>query len=450
MASKRYFLIVVSWILLIVASTFILGLVWAKSRNMAILVGGAVLICMEVIGSVYRLNRINRQIAYLFQSLENQDTSIRFSTQGKGTVFKELIDSLNHSVLVFQDLMLENAVKEQLFLAMIEHSSTGFISVDKHGDFEVMNRAARNLLGSLHTSNVSHLKEAFPGLYHQIQILPPGTLGSCKIELKDGPRLVQVSSAPLRFQDQEFNLISLQDIQNEIDVKEMESWQKLIRVINHEIMNSIAPIVSASKSLRPVFVQEGSPVKPEEIDEKMILDTISGLEIIDNMSRGLKNFVSNYRRLSQVPEPETGALNLKQWAGTLKVLFQELTSNDEAELDVRISKEIDTIHVDEGLFNQVMVNLLKNAWEAPESTLEKHIRVTVNPYAQRKVCICVINNGLPIPKEIQDQIFVPFFTSKDGGSGVGLFVSRLIINAHKGSITSSTNADSETVFEIVL
>ncbi len=450
MVSKRYWLSLVSWTLLITISSLLISLLWAQSRSVGILIGGGVIMVVEVVAFVTWLNRVNRQITFLFNALENHDTSIRFPAEHNSKTLRELYSSLNHVLSVFQELKLEHAAREQLFISMIEHSSTGFISVDEHGDFEIMNKAARKMLGINYTLNLDRLRVDYPELYKVIQRLKPGEIESCRIEKSDGPTIIQVSSAGLRFHNREFILISLQDIKNEIDAKEMESWQKLIRIINHEIMNSIAPIVSVSKSLKPFFSRKNGPAKPGEIDEKRINDTISGLEIIETMSSGLQNFVHNYRKLSQIPEPVIALIDAVKWAERLESLGQELIPSGLATLTIELKSGVQKFDADEGLLNQVMTNLIKNALEAPIQKGKKHIKATVETATSGKTAIRVINNGVPISTDIQDKIFVPFYSTKENGAGIGLFLSRQIINGHRGSISAFTNQNSETVFEILL
>ncbi|MCK5138124.1 MAG: GHKL domain-containing protein [Bacteroidales bacterium] len=450
MASRYYLQSILFWTLVIAITTLLTCIVWVNDRSITVLIGGGLLLIIEVVAFVINQNAVNRKIASFFNALQNYDTSIKLPAGNRSKTIKELHDSLNHVVSIFQDVKMEYAAREQLFLAMIEHSSTGFISIDDHGDFEIMNQAARNLLGTNYTSNLTRLKSNLPELHQLITHLEPGEVKSCKIEINGGMTIIQVSSAELRFRNQMFTLLSLQDIKNEIDAKEMESWQKLIRIMNHEIMNSIAPIISVSKSLKPIFLKNNTPVEPSIIDEKRISDTISGLEIIESMSSGLKNFVGHYRKLSQIPEPEKVSLDVMKWSGALKSMGLELIPHDNTDLDIVIQDGVKVIYADEGLLNQVMINLIKNAEEALILTKRKKIKIVIGVSDDGKTAIRVINNGEPISADFQDKFFVPFFTTKESGAGIGLFLSRQIISMHKGSISAFTNQNTETVFEIIL
>jgi two-component system nitrogen regulation sensor histidine kinase NtrY len=165
------------------------------------------------------------------------------------------------------------------------------------------------------------------------------------------------------------------------------------------------------------------------------------LEIVESMSLGLKNFVGHYRKLSQIPEPVIVSLDAKKWTGTIRSMGLELIPHGDTDFDLVIQDGISVILADEGLLNQVMINLIKNAQEAPKQNDRKKIKVTLGLSKEGKTAIRVINNGTPIPADIQDKIFVPFFTSNNNGAGIGLFLSRQIINGHKGSLSTYTNQD---------
>jgi nitrogen fixation/metabolism regulation signal transduction histidine kinase len=335
-------------------------------------------------------------------------------------------------------------------MAMIENSSNGFISIDKYGDFEIMNQTARSMLDVTHTSNLKRLKNNHPELAQLLEDINPGDVNSCQITNNGQIGILQVSCSLLRFRDKDLTLISLLDIKKEIEARELKSWQKLIRIMNHEIMNSIAPIISVSKSLQPIFLKDGNPVMKNDLEEKGIHDTINGLEVIESMSTGLKSFVGHYRKLSNIPKPVLKPIFLDKWTEYLKVLCTEVLRNNNALLDISCKSKNNVLVADEGLLNQVILNLVKNADEAPNRENSEKI-ITINiELVKQKLYIIIKNNGAPIPKGIRDQIFVPFFTTKNNGAGIGLFISRQIISLHHGSLTAYTDEHDETVFKIEL
>ena len=448
MGSKRYLLNTIIGVLLIVATSFaaIISLIHFKYYAGVIASGFAIVI--EVVLLIKYLNTTNRKIASFLHAIQNDDTSISFPEINNDKAVNDVYKSLNHVVGILQKTKIESEVREQLFLSMIEHSSTGFISIDEHGDFEIMNQTARGMLDVEHTSNLTRLKQEFPELHKLLMQLKPRQVKSCQITKKNTSTILQVSSSIIKFKEKQLTLVSILDIKKEIESKELESWQKLIRIMNHEIMNSIAPITSVSKSLLPIFLKNGEPVTTLELSEKKICDTINGLEVIESMSSGLNNFVNHYRRLSQIPKPAIKQIDVNKWLQNLPVICSNFLETNNADFEIKNQSKVSGLMADEGLLNQVILNLIKNAAEAPILTKKKKIIISIEPSFNSSAIIKVINNGEPIDSEIQDKIFIPFFTTKKSGAGIGLFISRQIINLHNGTLSLITNENRETVFRV--
>lgn len=458
MASNKLLLRITLWTTLIGLSVVLGALAWSLRPHSLVIVLVGLLLGLEVLLFTRDINRLNRKIAAFMQALGNQDTAFQLPQESGNPITRELHGALNHVITSFQKVKMDYAAREQLYLAMMEHSSTGFISIDQHGDFEIMNQAARKLLGVRFTSNLSRLAKEMPELYELIEALAPGQQFSCKVKGPEGALVLQISSALMRYQGQEFTLLSLQNITHETDARELESWQKLIRIMNHEIMNSIAPITSASRSLKSIFLKADRALDPREVDQKKIADTLDGLDIIDSMSTGLKHFVENYRKLSRIPEPVRKSINMEKWAATLHTLGHEVAREGNASLEIQVLPGLHRLEADEGLLNQVLINLIRNATEAPSGQSPKHIRVELAPAfpdqdaapTEQSTVIRVINNGEAIPPERCDSIFIPFYTSREDGAGIGLFLSRQIAIKHGGSLSTFTDTEGNTVFEMRL
>ena len=450
MASKYYFLNIVVGILVIVATSIGMGLAFFYFKSPVAGYTTSIVLIIEVSLFISNLNSINRKIASFLLAVQNEDTSIILPKKSSSKSIQEIYQALNQVVLVFQNMKIDSEFREQLFMAMIEHSSTGFISIDQHGDFEIMNQTARNLLGVSYTSNLERIEKKLPEFYKVLSELNPGEVNSCQIANEEFSTIIQVSSSKLLFKDKKLTLISLLDIKKEIESREIESWQKLIRIMNHEIMNSIAPITSVSKSLLPIFLIDGKPIAPQELNDKKICDTINGLEVIESMSSGLNNFVLNYRKLAQIPKPENKTIIVKKWIENLRTICEDIIKKNDTQLAVDIQANATSFIADEGLLNQVMLNLIKNAAEAPIQEKKKLITLRFETNADDKTIIKVINNGEAIHPEILDKIFVPFFSTKENGVGIGLFISRQIINSHHGTLSVFSIAKEDTVFKITL
>jgi two-component system nitrogen regulation sensor histidine kinase NtrY len=448
MASKNYYLFIISGIIVLAATSFILGIYSEKPGNLITCIVLALLLFIEIILFIYGLNSINRKIASFFNAIQNEDTSIFLPENSHNKSVREVHRSMNRVVSIFQKIKMESEIRQQFFSAMIEHSATGFISIDEHGDFEIINEAARKLLGVAYTSNMERLQKESPQLYKTLINLKHGEVKSCRVEIDGLSTIIQVSSSCLGFKNKKLTLVSLQDIKKEIEARELESWQKLIRILNHEIMNSIAPITSVSKSLIAIFKKKDRAIEISELDEKKIRDTLNGLEVIESMSLGLSNFVDHYRKLSKIPEPVIREINCKQWCEKLATVSSEYLESNNATFVTKIQEGFTTLAGDENLLTQVLINLIKNAAEAPIEDGKKQIVVDFQTAENNQTLIKVSNNGEIIPTEILDQIFVPFFTTKENGAGIGLFISRQIISLHQGSISVASDKVNGTIFSV--
>lgn len=447
MASKHYYFYTLSGILFIGFSSFLGAYFLFRQNNL--LVGSLIiaLVFIEIMVFVNSMNQINRKIATFFNAVHNQDTSIRLPENAGSKAIADIFEGMVKTLQVFQSVKIESQFKEKLFMAMIEHSTTGFISIDEYGDFEIMNETARKLLGVQYTSNIDRMKKISPELYETIMSLEPGESRSCRVIRPNLVTIVQVASSKLIYKDKKLTLVSLLDIQKEIDARELESWQKLIRIMNHEIMNSIAPITSASKSMMNIFIKKSGTIKTDEISTQNISDVTNCLEVIDTMSNGLSYFVENYRKLSKIPEPSIKEINIQKWGESLEKILRECINNTTL-LEVKTNEYLKTFSGDERLLNQVIINLVKNADEAPKGVENKDIKVTLSPSIKGKIDIQVWNNGAPIDKENMDKIFIPFFSTKEDGAGIGLYLSKQIVNMHNGSLTVVSDKDTGTVFNI--
>jgi len=448
MASKNYNIFTTVGLLIIGLSSFIaaylifgLHLLWLGYFLIALTI-------IEILVFINNLNGINRRIARFFNAVHNQDTSIQMPKNPGSRVISDIYAGMEKTIKVFQTIKMESQFKEKLFMAMIEHSTTGFISVDEHGDFEIMNETARKMLGVEYTSNLDRIKVVAPELYETIINQLPGHSRSCRINRPNLSTIVQVASSKLIYKNKKLTLISLLDIQKEIDARELESWQKLIRIMNHEIMNSIAPITSASKSMTNILIKNNIPIKKEEITVQTIKDAINCLEVIDTMSNGLIYFVENYRKLNKIPEPQIKEIDIQKWVNSLKQILPECIDCQNTLLEIDTLDKIKTFDGDERLLNQVIINIVKNAAQSPLNGESKKIKVSIGATIKDKIEIKIWNNGRAIDKENLDRIFIPFFTTKESGAGIGLYVSRQIVNLHNGSLTVVSNENSGTVFNI--
>jgi nitrogen fixation/metabolism regulation signal transduction histidine kinase len=409
-----------------------------------------IVICIDSAVLIYSFNRTNRSLAYFFESIENDDTQLRFYSKKRNKALTRLYESMNRVNGLIAETKLQNQRNEQYYRALIQQSATGLIAMNTNNKIEIVNDKACELAGIMVPNNFSRLDKKNPELWDLLCNIKSGETRTIKT-YRDGLYLhLSVCATALMCFGEDTKLISLQDIKHELDAKEMESWQKLISILTHEIMNSIAPITSLTTTLTKFFKNGDNAVHSTEINDKVVQNTIQGLEIIAEQGNGLLEFVSNYRRLTKIPPPVITKFSAYDWLSNLKILLREKLEEAGVTLELSVNKHADAIHGDRKLLTQVILNLTYNAIDAlMQKTVNRKIKISVELSDQRKQQIIVANNGPMIPLDLQDKIFVPFFTTKENGSGIGLSLSRQIIQLHHGYIYLESD-ENVTKFIIVV
>jgi nitrogen fixation/metabolism regulation signal transduction histidine kinase len=398
----------------LVVTRFSLGLLWV----------------VQIIMLIYYVNKTNRDLLLFLQSFEFQDDTLVFN-KNKKLPFKQLYSEFNRIIENFRKVKLEKEMEQQYFQYSIKHVDTGLISFDQNGAVELFNEAAKDLLKLEYLQNIESLDRVKPGLSHQLKDLRPGRQDMIKVVRDDVMLFLSLRAAEFKMQEKTIRLISLQNIKNELDEKEMDSWQKLIRVLTHEIINSVSPITLLSSTLVKMFEKDGKPKQLEELEQSEIVNALSGLQAISKRSNGLSRFVESYKSLTKIPEPEFAEIRVKELFAQIILLMKKGFSSSTVELSTRVIPDDLTIIADEKMIEQVLINLIKNAMEAGDGEL----KILLAARAEKgTVKIEVSDNGPGISMEVIDNIFVPFYTTKKDGSGIGLSLSRQIIRKHGGNL----------------
>lgn len=450
---KRQSLIIILKLLLFAFTTTGLAYVIYSRLHIIYSLILLVLLGFEIIGFVKFFNAQNRKLTYFFDAIRNEDTSLKFPENAGSNSLNSLHSSLNNLNKMISEIKIKNETNERFYRELIEHSTTGLMSFDEEGYVEVLNNAAKRFLGVVLIANINLLRQKNPGLYDIISALKPGKKEIFKTIVGNELVTLSIQSSELLFGEKMYKLISFQDIRHELEENEIDSWQKLIRVMTHEIMNSIAPITSLTNTLLKFYKSEGLPKKPEELSSSIISNTIEGLSVIEERGKGLIHFVDNYRKLAKVPVPIFSKLELKSWIQGLSILFQPEFNEKNINFSTNIDKSLSSIITDEKLLNQVLINLFMNSIDAVTSKpLEesRNISLTINNAGNNVVRFELSDNGVGIDESILDKIFVPFFTTKEGGNGIGLSLSRQITKKLNGKLTvhSVKGLGSKFVLEV--
>jgi two-component system, NtrC family, nitrogen regulation sensor histidine kinase NtrY len=405
------------------------------------------ILIIVLIGELFiYIDRLNNNLSNYFSSLLSEDYSDRLTDSGKGRSFRKLYEILNAINNKLKILSKEKETRSQYLGSLIEQSGVGILSVDLDGKIHLANNAFRKLLGLDKVRPGMNLGDVSKELLSIIQKIPVGEHQLIRwiVGGTEKPFSFQVSR--FKLEEQLFILVSVHDIRAELDEKELEAWQKLIRVLTHEIMNSVTPIVSLSNSLNGLLKSNG-----EGMDEKKIKSKLSdGLEAIMDRSSGLMKFTTAYQNLTRVPAPKIQWINLDLLLKKITTLYLPEMQGRNINFSIHYNGKPDKFRGDPDLLEQVLINLIRNAVEAVEGRDNPWINLDIGVIPGYQVRMKVEDNGPGINKEIMDKIFVPFFSTKQGGSGIGLSLSRQIVMMHRGSIEVSSKEGKGSIFEVLL
>ena len=360
----------------------------------------AAIFCIVCLVLHRRYRRTIGKVTFLFNAIDNLDFSFNFPEQGRDRLVNE---SLNRIRRILETARHEAIERERYYEQIINAVSTGIMVVDERGCVLQHNDAALRLLG--------------------VEALTFESQAAEKLASEDFSK--RETTAMLH--DKKVRIVAFSDIRNELSSREMESWTKLIRVLTHEIMNNVAPITSLSETL-------SHKANDNEIKE--------GLSVINSTGKQLLNFVDNYRRMTLIPKPQPKLFYVKPFLERMVAISKEYSKTSDIHQDISLPDLL--LYADESLIAHVVTNILKNAVEAGATS------ITLAAYTapDDSVCIDISNNGKPIPSEEAQQIFVPFFTTKPTGSGIGLSISRQIMKQSGGSIELISSGNATTLFRL--
>jgi nitrogen fixation/metabolism regulation signal transduction histidine kinase len=408
-----------------------------------VLCGVLAVFCLNNMWRHYK--RFNQNILFLLNALDNGDYSFHFSENSMSRREKELNAMLNRIKEILTNARKAVIENEKFLSLIVESVSTGIVIVDEHWHVQTVNRSALDLLGLpvfTHLNQLSGVNETFPSLFKEMK-----TGDNLQIVIPNEREEMQVSlrMSEIKLKEHTLKIITLNNIGSELETKEMESWVRLIRVMTHEIMNSIAPITSLSETLLTLHRR---PQGEGESADSLRNNSIEAFDTIHSTARGLLSFVESYRKFTAVPKPEIRPFSIKYLLDKAVKLEEPAMIQRHISLKVEPADEATTMNADENLIFQVLVNLIKNAVEAiPETGGELRLRYGYQPSGRSYIEVC--NSGKPIPADVLPHIFIPFFTTKESGNGIGLSVSRYIMRLHGGKLLHSTSADGMTVLTVV-
>jgi len=450
MLLNKFFINLSIRVTLIVLTSVILGIVLPHlDRGYYYTLAGMIfMIMLQSWWLVNQVNKTNSDLEKFFSSVQDHDSSVRFSENTKNDSFRKLHDRMNTLNTIIQNVKIQNERTSQFLQSIVDHVDIGLLSFDMNGNIEIYNRAAKRYFDVQQAHQLSSLKTSNDEIFKIINTIKPGQEILHKIKTDNILQSILVKATELKFESNVIKLVSFQDITNELDKKELESWQRLIRVLTHEIMNSISPITSLTSVISGYFKkkEDDNPIPLELIDSQIVSKTLSGLNTIEETGKGLLDFVDKYRSLTSLPKPDLSKFPIDNLFGKCKLLMESNISN-KIKIISNVNPEDIALVADYAQVEQILINLIKNAIEALSGKKNGTIHLKAF-YADDVTIIQVVDNGIGISGDIIEDIFVPFYTTKKNGSGIGLSLSKQIMQNHDGTISVNSAPDKGSEFTL--
>ena len=394
-----------------------------------ILIVIAAVVITAAVTSFLTSRKMRAKVAYMLDALEDKELNFRFDEKRwRGRKFNKTLNRLRN---IFDKERHEIIEQEKYFGLMLDHVKTGIAVVEKDGRVAYSNNTALSLLGIATFGHIRQLRAVSDSLYESFQTIADGSEERASYYNESGKMTISLTASEATIGKETVRIIAFNDISNEIAENEQQSWTKLIRVLTHEIMNTVTPISSLSETLLSF--------------DGLSDDLKNGLSTISQSSKGLIKFVDSYRNLTRVAAPVRKAFYFRELAERVISLTREQAAMNGAVCTYEEMSEDIILYADEGQITQILINLVKNALQAEARNIVVSAQITPS----EQTVISVTNDGQPISRESQDEVFVPFFTTKQEGTGIGLSLSRQIMRLHNGSLTLTRSDESGTVFTLL-
>jgi nitrogen fixation/metabolism regulation signal transduction histidine kinase len=395
------------------------------------------------------VEKTNRDLVRFLQSIKYGDFSQSYKESGLGSSFDALKTAFTEVSNAFRKTRGEKEEHYRYLQTVVQHVGIGLITFKPNGDVELINTAAKRLLKVTRLKNIKSLESLSKLLVNKLFQLKPRENALVKVEDNNEMLYLSLYATEFKLRGENFTLVSLQNIHSELEEKELEAWQKLIRVLTHEIMNSITPIASLTSTINTMvgeyYEKEKTSKKP---NSEALSDIQQALQTIQKRSHGLLHFVDAYRNLTLIPKPKFQIFLVKELFTRAEQLMQSNINKTGVSFEVCIEPETLELSADPELVEQVLINLLLNAFQAVDRKQNAKIELAALLNERGRTIIQVTDNGPGITEENLEKIFIPFFSTKEGGSGIGLSLSRQIMRLFKGGIGVYSEPDIKTVFTL--
>ncbi|MGB5169989.1 MAG: ATP-binding protein [Eudoraea sp.] len=445
MVSRNIYLQLVVRILLISAFSLGIGLLVFKEQYFLTGLLGVFFIIL-VVDLIRYVNHTNRKIAYFFDAIQNEDFTLRFPEKLSLKSLEELNHSLNTLNEMIQDIHLKKQTQEQYYQEIMRRADIGILTFNEKGHIIYSNPTAEKLFNYKPLNHIKQLAQVDKELYEIFEGLKPFDRKLFQFVNEREKRQLALSATAINLEGDNFLLVVVQDIHRELDEKETDSWVRLIRVLTHEIMNTIAPITSISESVLKYFKKEDGSLIDGGLPANHLKSAAKGLEVIKDQGNDLISFVQSYRSLLSLPDPDKEIVSAAKLLKRVKLLLNSKDLETIIKIEIRIQPANLEFFLDEKQITQVLVNLGKNAQQSMEEMESGLLQIFAGVNSSGKKFIEVRDNGPGIAQELIEEIFVPFFTTKNSGTGIGLSLSKQIMRLHGGGLEVHSTPNKNTSF----
>jgi signal transduction histidine kinase len=399
----------------------------------------------QIYALIHYVEKTNRDLTRFLEAIKHADFSQTFSSTGLGSSFEPLKKAFNEVIEQFRRARADKEEHFRYLQTVVQHVGIGLIAFAPDGEVGLINTAAKRLLRVSHLKNLKTLETLSTPLVAALLQLESGGKALIKVDDQNEPLHLAIYATAFKLREQAFTLASIQNIQSELEEKEMDAWQNLIRVLTHEIMNSVTPIASLASTVNDLL---SAPKSNGEIGAEAVGDMRGAVQTIQKRSEGLLHFVDAYRSLTRIPRPNFKIFRVTELFASVEQLLRTSFKEKTVTLNARIEPESLELTADPEMIEQVLINLLLNAIQAVDGQPNPKIELKSWLNERGRVIIQVADNGPGIIPEVLEKIFIPFFTTKPEGSGIGLSLSRQIMRLHRGAITARSEPNIETVFTL--
>jgi len=446
MALNRFNILVFVQIILIALVGLLITISFGREYFFMTTAGLIIIWVGQILFLNFYMNRIHRDIRKFMDALRNQDTSQLFSDRKNRGYFGKLYSSFNEITRNFRLVRIEKEVENQFYRESIKQAASGIMAVTEDHHINLINGAALQIFGINKLNHLSELRDIHPEF---VGIVATGDIGNHHLKVLVNRKMVQVAvkATEMNLEGKPVKIYSLLDISREMDRNEVEAWQKLIRVLNHEITNSVVPLHILSTSLFDLFHDGKSQKSAKELDDELINRTILGLKTIIKRSGGLKDFIQTYRNFTDAGEPVYSSIHIAEMFDQVISLLEDELAQSGIKVNLEVIPQDLHLKADEKLIEQTLINLVKNSIFALENSDRPMIHLKASQH-DKQVSIEVADNGKGISEDILDTVFTPFFTTRKGGSGIGLSLARQVMLMHNGTIHVTSKEGEHTIFTL--